>query len=45
MFSTVANHYEFMSPHFKELPSYSTYAFMGDAAAEAADKVLPDLKD
>ena len=35
MFATVANHYEFMSDHFKELPSYSTYQFMG-AAAEAA---------
>jgi alkanesulfonate monooxygenase SsuD/methylene tetrahydromethanopterin reductase-like flavin-dependent oxidoreductase (luciferase family) len=35
LFSTVANHYEFMSPHFKELPSYSTYAYMGEAAAAA----------
>lgn len=35
MFETVANHYEFMSPHFKELPSYSTYAYMGDAARAA----------
>lgn len=32
-FQQVANHYEFMSPHFKELPSYATYAYMGDAAA------------
>jgi len=35
MFETVANHYEFMSPHFRELPSYSTYAYMGDAAERA----------
>ena len=44
MFSTVANHYEFMSDHFKELPSYSTYAFMGQAAAEAGgpDKAYRD---
>ncbi|MDE2403692.1 MAG: LLM class flavin-dependent oxidoreductase [Sphingomonadales bacterium] len=35
MFETVANHYEFMSPHFKDLPSYSTYAYMGDAATAA----------
>lgn len=35
MFATVANHYEFMSPHFKELPSYSTYAYMGEAAKAA----------
>ena len=32
-FQQVATHYEFMSPHFKELPSYATYAYMGDAAA------------
>lgn len=31
-FQQVATHYEFMSPHFKELPSYSTYAYMGEAA-------------
>ena len=44
MFSTVANHYEFMSPHFKELPSYSTYAYMGDAAKAAGgpDKAYRD---
>lgn len=44
MFETVANHYEFMSPHFKELPSYSTYAYMGDAAKAAggADKAYRD---
>ena len=44
MFATVANHYEFMSPHFKELPSYSTYAYMGDAAAAAGgpDKAYRD---
>jgi hypothetical protein len=35
MFMTVGNHYEFMSDHFKALPSYSTYAYMG-MAAEAA---------
>jgi len=44
MFQTVANHYEFMSPHFKELPSYSTYAYMGDAARAAGgpDKAYKD---
>ncbi|WP_297494442.1 LLM class flavin-dependent oxidoreductase [Acidocella sp.] len=44
MFATVAGHYEFMSDHFKSLPSYSTYAYMG-AAAEAAggpDKAYKD---
>jgi alkanesulfonate monooxygenase SsuD/methylene tetrahydromethanopterin reductase-like flavin-dependent oxidoreductase (luciferase family) len=35
MFATVANHYEFMSPHFKDLPSYSTYAYMGELAEKA----------
>jgi alkanesulfonate monooxygenase SsuD/methylene tetrahydromethanopterin reductase-like flavin-dependent oxidoreductase (luciferase family) len=35
MFATVANHYEFMSDHFKELPSYSTYKIMGEMAAAA----------
>lgn len=34
-FQQVAEHYEFMSPHFKELPSYSTYAYMGEAAKAA----------
>lgn len=44
MFATVANHYEFMSDHFKALPSYSTYAFMGEAAKAAggADKAYRD---
>ncbi len=44
MFQTVAEHYEFMSPHFKELPSYSTYAYMGDAtrAAGGPDKAYRD---
>ena len=44
MFETVANHYEFMSDHFKSLPSYSTYAFMGEAAAAAGgpDKAYKD---
>jgi alkanesulfonate monooxygenase SsuD/methylene tetrahydromethanopterin reductase-like flavin-dependent oxidoreductase (luciferase family) len=44
MFATVANHYEFMSDHFKELPSYSTYANMGAAAAAAGgpDKAYRD---
>lgn len=44
MFATVANHYEFMSEHFKELPSYSTYAFMGNAAKAAGgpDKAYRD---
>ncbi len=43
-FQQVATHYEFMSPHFKELPSYSTYAYMGDAAKAAggADKAYKD---
>lgn len=31
-FLQVANHYEFMSDHFKSLPSYATYAYMGQAA-------------
>ena len=31
-FLQVANHYEFMSDHFKALPSYATYAYMGQAA-------------
>ncbi|GGN57111.1 flavin-dependent oxidoreductase [Novosphingobium indicum] len=31
-FLQVANHYEFMSDHFKSLPSYATYAYMGEAA-------------
>ena len=44
MFETVANHYEFMSDHFKDLPSYSTYQFMGEAAAAAGgpDKAYRD---
>jgi alkanesulfonate monooxygenase SsuD/methylene tetrahydromethanopterin reductase-like flavin-dependent oxidoreductase (luciferase family) len=44
MFQTVANHYEFMSDHFKELPSYSTYMFMGQAAQAAGgpDKAYKD---
>jgi len=44
MFETVANHYEFMSDHFKELPSYSTYAYMGQAAEAAGgpDKAYRD---
>jgi alkanesulfonate monooxygenase SsuD/methylene tetrahydromethanopterin reductase-like flavin-dependent oxidoreductase (luciferase family) len=44
MFETVANHYEFMSPHFKELPSYSTYAYMGQMAEAAGgpDKAYRD---
>jgi len=43
-FQQVAEHYEFMSPHFKQLPSYSTYAYMGDAAKAAggADKAYKD---
>lgn len=44
MFATVANHYEFMSDHFKNLPSYSTYAYMGRAAEAAGgpDKAYRD---
>jgi alkanesulfonate monooxygenase SsuD/methylene tetrahydromethanopterin reductase-like flavin-dependent oxidoreductase (luciferase family) len=44
MFETVANHYEFMSDHFKNLPSYSTYEYMGRAAEAAggADKAYRD---
>jgi hypothetical protein len=44
MFETVANHYEFMIDHFKSLPSYSTYVYMGEAAKAAggADKVYMD---
>jgi len=44
MFETVANHYEFMSPHFKDLPSYSTYEYMG-AQAEAAGGADKAYKD
>jgi alkanesulfonate monooxygenase SsuD/methylene tetrahydromethanopterin reductase-like flavin-dependent oxidoreductase (luciferase family) len=44
MFAQVANHYEFMSDHFKELPSYSTYMLMGQAAEAAGgpDKAYRD---
>jgi alkanesulfonate monooxygenase SsuD/methylene tetrahydromethanopterin reductase-like flavin-dependent oxidoreductase (luciferase family) len=44
MFATVAGHYEFMSDHFKELPSYATYMQMGRAAEAAggADKAYRD---
>lgn len=43
-FLQVANHYEFMSPHFKDLPSYATYAYMGDMAAARGgpDKAYKD---
>jgi len=43
-FQQVAEHYEFMSPHFKDLPSYATYAYMGDAAAARGgpDKAYKD---
>jgi alkanesulfonate monooxygenase SsuD/methylene tetrahydromethanopterin reductase-like flavin-dependent oxidoreductase (luciferase family) len=43
-FLQVANHYEFMSDHFKSLPSYATYAYMGDAAAARGgpDKAYKD---
>jgi len=43
-FQKVAEHYEFMSDHFKQLPSYATYAYMGDAAAAAGgpDKAYKD---
>jgi alkanesulfonate monooxygenase SsuD/methylene tetrahydromethanopterin reductase-like flavin-dependent oxidoreductase (luciferase family) len=44
MFATVANHYEFLSDHFKELPSYATYEYMG-RAAEAAGGVDQAYKD
>lgn len=46
-FLQVATHYEFMSPHFKDLPSYSTYAYMGDAAAARGgpDKAYKDYVD
>ena len=44
MFATVGNHYEFMSDHFKELPSYATYQYMGMAAEKAGglDKAYLD---
>ncbi|KUI34839.1 methylene-tetrahydromethanopterin reductase [Mycobacterium sp. IS-1590] len=44
MFSTVANHYEFMSDHFKDLPSYAAWTAMGEAAAAAGgpDKAYRD---
>src|SRR5262249_25056771 len=40
MFSTVLNHYEAGSDHFKSLPTYATWSAMGDAAKQAggADK-------
>lgn len=43
-FAQVASHYEFMSDHFKSLPSYATYAYMGQAAAAAGgpDKAYKD---
>ncbi len=43
-FHQVATHYEFMSDHFKSLPSYATYAYMGKAAAAAGgpDKAYKD---
>ncbi len=43
-FYQVATHYEFMSDHFKELPSYATYAYMGQAAEAAGgpDKAYKD---
>ena len=41
MFATVANHYEFMSDHFKELPSYSTYANMGRLPQRPAAPTRP----
>jgi alkanesulfonate monooxygenase SsuD/methylene tetrahydromethanopterin reductase-like flavin-dependent oxidoreductase (luciferase family) len=44
MFATVANHYEFMSEHFKQLPSYQTYAIMGQMA-EAAGGVDKAYRD
>ena len=44
MFETVGNHYEFMSDHFKALPSYATYAYMG-AAAEAAGGLEKAYRD
>ena len=44
MFETVANHYEFTSPHFKSLPSYSTYEYMG-TMAQAAGGVHKAYKD
>jgi alkanesulfonate monooxygenase SsuD/methylene tetrahydromethanopterin reductase-like flavin-dependent oxidoreductase (luciferase family) len=44
MFATVANHYEFMSDHFKDLPSYSTYVHLG-AAAKAAGGVDKAYRD
>lgn len=43
-FQQVATHYEFMSDHFKELPSYATYAYMGQAA-EAAGGAHNAYKD
>jgi hypothetical protein len=46
-FQQVATHYEFMSDHFKSLPSYATYAYMGDAAAARGgpDKAYKDYVD
>jgi hypothetical protein len=44
MFTTVGNHYEFMSDHFKDLPTYSTWSVMGDLAEKAGglDKAYRD---
>jgi alkanesulfonate monooxygenase SsuD/methylene tetrahydromethanopterin reductase-like flavin-dependent oxidoreductase (luciferase family) len=44
LFATVANHYEFNSPHFRELPSYQTYRIMGEMA-EAAGGVDKAYRD
>jgi alkanesulfonate monooxygenase SsuD/methylene tetrahydromethanopterin reductase-like flavin-dependent oxidoreductase (luciferase family) len=35
MFKTVGNHYEFMSDHFKDLPTYSTWKVLGEMAEKA----------
>ena len=41
MFATVANHYEFMSDHFKALPSYSTYASWAIPPPQRVDRTRP----
>lgn len=43
-FQQVAQHYEFGGEHFRSLPSYSTYVYMGEASAAAGgpDKAYKD---
>jgi alkanesulfonate monooxygenase SsuD/methylene tetrahydromethanopterin reductase-like flavin-dependent oxidoreductase (luciferase family) len=47
LFAQVANHYEIFSEHFKALPSYATWATLGQLALErgGADKAYKDYVD